>query len=160
MPQTTGEPNPTDVWPPRSRTHGRGRRDASTEKSLAEVRKAHQMALAMAAALEEEIKQLSHPLTRSQLEAGAHSQSRDCYRCKSRGWKRRHYQVQLEDCHAPYFGYHLSQRVSEFEEDKEGCEEFDLEDPPELKPEVDCFLWGPVKSSEEENTKMPSLNLQ
>ena len=30
---------------------------------------------------------------------------------------------------------------------------FDLEDPLELKLEVDCFLWGPVKSSEEEAMK-------
>ena len=79
MPQTTGEPNPTGVWPPRSRTPRRGRRDASAERSLAEAREAHWKALAMAATLEEEIEQLSCPLTRSQSEARAHSQSRDCH---------------------------------------------------------------------------------
>ena len=39
------------------------------ERSLAKVREAHQRALAMASALEEEIEQLSHPITRGQLEA-------------------------------------------------------------------------------------------
>ena len=68
--------------------------------------------------------------------------------------------MQQEDCHTPYFKYHPSQRVSESEEDEEAPEEFDLEDPPELKPEVDCFLWGPVESSDEDNMKMPSPNLQ
>ena len=58
-----------------------------------------------------------------------------------------------KDCHAPYFKYHPSQRVSESEEDEEAPEEFNFEDPPELKPEVDCFLWWPVESSEEENVK-------
>ena len=65
MPQMTGEPNPTDVWPPKSRTPRRGRRDASMERSLAEVRETHQKALAMAVTLEEEIEWLSCPLTRS-----------------------------------------------------------------------------------------------
>ena len=46
--------------------------------------------------------------------------------------------------------------VSESEEHKEAPEEFDLEYPLELKLEVDCFLWGPVKSSEEEAMKVPS----
>ena len=47
----------------------RVKRDASMESSLTEVREAHQKALAMVATLEEEIEWLSHPLTRSQLEA-------------------------------------------------------------------------------------------
>ena len=51
----------TDIQPPRSRTPGRGRREASVERSLAKVREAHQKVLAMVAALEEEIEQLSHP---------------------------------------------------------------------------------------------------
>ena len=44
-------------------------RDASVERSLTEAREAHQKALAMVAALEEEIEWLSHPLVRSWLEA-------------------------------------------------------------------------------------------
>ena len=73
MPHVTGEPNPTDIWSPRSRTPRRKKKDASAERSLAEVREAHQKALTMVATLDEEIEQLSCPLTRSQLEAQAHS---------------------------------------------------------------------------------------
>ena len=69
MPQTMGEPNLTDVLPPRSRTPRRGRGDVSVERSLAEVREAHQKTLAMAATLEVKIEWLSCPLIRSQLEA-------------------------------------------------------------------------------------------
>ena len=150
------EPNPTNVWPPRSRTPRRVRRDASTERSLTEVREAHQKALATAATLGEEIEWLSCPLTRSQLEAQAHSRSWDCHRWRSRGQKRRCHQVQPEDCHAPYFKYHPSQRGSESEGNEEAPKDFNLEDPLKLGPEVNCFLWGAVKSSEEENMKMPS----
>ena len=59
----------TNIQPPRSRTPRRVRRDASVERNLAKVREAHQKALAMVAALEEEIEQLSQPLIRSQSEA-------------------------------------------------------------------------------------------
>ena len=65
-----------------------------------------------------------------------------------------------DDCCAPYFKCHPSQRASESKEDKEGPEDFDLEDLLELRLEVDCFLWGPVKSSEEENVEVPPLNPQ
>ena len=64
--------------------------------------------------------------------------------------------MQLEDCHAPYFEYHPSQRGSESEGDEEAPEDFNLEDLPEFGPEVNCFHWGPVESSEEENMKTPS----
>ena len=81
----------TDVQPQRIRTPGRGRREASVERSLTKVREAHQKALATAAALEEEIEWLSCPLGRSQPEVWAHSKSSHVHR--SRGWKRRHHQV-------------------------------------------------------------------
>ena len=68
--------------------------------------------------------------------------------------------MQPEDCHAPYFEHHPSWRGSESEGNKEAPKDFDLEDLLELGPEVDCFLQGPVESPEEENVKMPSLNLQ
>ena len=120
------------------------------------MREAHQKALAMAATLEEEIEWLSCPLIRSQLEARAHSRSRDCCRCRSRGQKRRHCQVQLEDCHAPYFEYHPSQRSSKSKGDAVATEDLNLEEPPELGPEVTCFLQGSAESLEEEKVKVPS----
>ena len=58
--------------------------------------------------------------------------------------------MQPEDCHAPYFEYHPFQMGSESRGNKVAPEDFNLEDPPELGPEVTCFLQGPVKSSEEE----------
>ena len=49
-------PGLTDIWPLRSQTPRRGRRDTSAERGgLAKAREAHQKALAIAAALEEEI---------------------------------------------------------------------------------------------------------
>ena len=126
------------------------------KRSLAEVREAHQKAWAMVATLEEEIEWLSYPLTRSHMEAQAYSRSQNHYRWRSRGQKRRHHQVWPEDCHAPFFEYHPSQRGSEPEGNKEAPKDFNLEDLLELGPEVDCFFWRPVKSSEEENMKMPS----
>ena len=120
------------------------------------MREADWKALGTVATLEEEIEWLSCPLIRSWSEAWAHSQSRDHCRWRYRGWKRRHCQVQLEDCCAPYFQYHPSQRGSESKEDVEATDYFNLEDLPELGLEVICFLQGPVKSSEEENMKMPS----
>ena len=95
MPQMMRKSNPTGVWPPKSRTPRRGRKDAAVERSLAKVREAHQKALAMAAALKEEIELLSYPLIKSQSEAQAPSRSRDCCRCRSRGQKSRCCQVQL-----------------------------------------------------------------
>ena len=55
------EPGPADIWPPRSKTPRRGRRDTSAERGLAKVREAHWRALATVGTLEEEIEQLSHP---------------------------------------------------------------------------------------------------
>ena len=49
----TARPRLTDVQPLRSRTPGRGRREASVERSLAKVREADQKALAVAATQEE-----------------------------------------------------------------------------------------------------------
>ena len=49
------EPGPADVWPLRSKTLRRGRRDTPIERGLSEVRDAHQMALATVGTLEEEI---------------------------------------------------------------------------------------------------------
>ena len=154
--QTMRKPKLTDIQPPRSRTSRRGRRDASVERSLTEAREAHQKALAMVATLEEEIEWLSCSLIRSQSEARAHSRSRDHCRCRSRGRKRRHHQVQLEDCCAPYLEYHPSQRSLESGGEVVATKDLNLEELPELGPEVTCFLQGSAESSEEENVKEPS----
>ena len=141
---------------PKDQNPQEGRRDTSTERSLAEVREAHWRALAMVATLEEEIEWLSCPITRGQSEAQAHSRSQDRCRQRSRGQKRRHCQVWPDDCHAPYFEYHTPWRGPESEEDKEAPMDFDLEALLELGPEVDCFLWGPAKSLEEEDRRTSS----
>ena len=132
------------------------RRESSMERSLAKVREAHQKALATAAALEEEIEQLTCPLIRSWSEVWAHLKSRDCHVCRSRGQKRRHHQVQPEDCPAPYFEYHPSQRNSESGGEAAATEDADLEELPELGLEVTCFLRGSAENLEEEDKKAPS----
>ena len=156
MPQVMREHNLADIQTMKSRTPRRGRRGASVEKSLAKVREVHQKALAMVATLEEEIECLSNPLIRSQTEAQAHSRSRDHHRCRSRGQKRRCCQVQPEDCHGPYFVYHPSQKSSESKGEVVTPEDLNLEELPELGPEVTCFLQGSAKSLGEENMKVPS----
>ena len=55
------EPDPIDIWPPRSKTPGRGSRDTSAERRLAKAREVHQRALATMATLEEEIEHLTGP---------------------------------------------------------------------------------------------------
>ena len=59
--------------------------ESSIERSLANVKEAHQKALVTVAALEEEIEQLSCPLIRSQPEVKTHSRSRDHQIHGSRG---------------------------------------------------------------------------
>ena len=136
----------TDIWPLRNRTPGRGRREVSVERSLAKVREAHQKALAMVATLEE-IEWLSCPLFRSQPEVQVHSKSRDWCVCRSRRQKRRHHQVQPEDCSAPYFEYHPSRRNSESGREAAAIEDPNLEELLELGLEVACFLRGSVENS-------------
>ena len=145
----------TDVPPPRNRTP-QGGRESSIERSLAKVREAHQKAQAMAAALEEEIEWLSCPLIRSQPEVWAHSKSRDHCGCRSRGQKRRHWQVWPEDCHAPYFEYHPSRRNLESKGEAAATEDPNLEEPLKLVLEVTCFLRGLAENSKEEDEKVPS----
>ena len=60
----------------------------------------------------------------------------------------------LEDFCGLYFEYHPSQRSSESKGDMGATEDLNLE-PPELGPEVTCFLQGSAKSLEEEKVKVP-----
>ena len=66
-----------------------GEGGGSVERSLANMREAHQKALATVVALEEEIEWLSCPLTRNQLEVWVQSKSRDCWVHRSRGQMQR-----------------------------------------------------------------------
>ena len=50
--------------------------------------------------------------------------------------------MQLEDCHAPYFEYHPSQKSSESEGEVAAIEDLNFEELPELGPGVTCFLPG------------------
>ena len=153
-PQMLGEPISPDVQPPGSRTP-RGR-DASKERSLAKVREAHHSALVVADTLEEETEWLSYPLIWSQSETWTHSCSRDCCRHSSRGQKRRHCQVWLEDCCAPYFKYNPSSGSSEPSGEEAATKDLDLGEPPELVLEVTYFLQGSAESLGEVGVKAPS----
>ena len=146
----------TDTQPPRSRTPRRWRREALVERSLANMREAHQKALVTAAALEEEIEQLSYPLTRNQPEVQVQSKSRDHRVHGSREWKQRCCQVWPENCPAPYFEYHPSRINSESNREVVATKDPNLEESPELGPEVTCFLRGSAENSEEEEEKVPS----
>ena len=63
-PQTTDETGSSNIWPPKSKTPRRGRRDTSMERAFAKAREAHQRALATTANMEEEIEWLSQSITR------------------------------------------------------------------------------------------------
>ena len=54
-PETTAWYQLTSIWPPKNHTLKRERRESLVKRSLANVRNAHQKALATVAALEEEI---------------------------------------------------------------------------------------------------------
>ena len=149
-----GEPKSTDVQPPGSKTLRRS--DTSKERSLAKVREAHCSALVVAVTLEEEIEWLSHPLVCSWSETQTHSHIRDCHRHRSRGQKRRHCQVWLEDCCVSYFKYNPSQGSLESGGEKVATEDLDLGEPLELEPEVTYFLQGSAESSGKENMKVLS----
>ena len=64
--------------------------------------------------------------------------------------------MQPESCLAPYFEYHPSRRNSESSGEARATEDPDLEELPELEPEVACFLRGSAENSEEEEEKAPS----
>ena len=53
--------------------------------------------------------------------------------------------MQPEDCHAPYFEYHPSQRSLESGGEAVATEDPDLEELLELGPEVTCFLRGQLR---------------
>ena len=157
-PQTSGEPKSTGIQTPRNRTP-RGR-DASKKRNLAEVREAHHSALAAAATLEGEIKWLSCLLVWSQSETQTHFCSRNHHRHSSREQKRRHCQVWLEDCHAPYFEYNPPLGSSEPGGEEVATKDSDLVEPLELEPEVTYFLQRSPESLGKRTWRHPPPNPQ
>ena len=123
------------------------------------MREAHWRALAAVAALEEEIEQLSQCTTQGQLDVCGHSWSRDCHRRRSWVWNQRCHRVWPEEVPAPFFQYSPPWRGLGSEEEEEAklpLLDFDLEDLPELGPDIDCFLWELAGSLEEENRNRSS----
>ena len=62
--------------------------------------------------------------------------------------------MQPENCPTPFFKYHPSRRNSDGEE--VATKDPDLEEPPELGPEVTHFLRGLTENLEAEEEKAPS----
>ena len=60
------------------------------------------------------------------------------------------------ESHAPYFKYHPLWRGPKSKENEEAPMDFNLEALPELGPEVNCFLQGLAKSSEERDRRTSS----
>ena len=111
------------------------------------MREAHHRLLAMAAALEGEIKRLSNPLSWRWLEVRARLESKDCQTYGSTECKKRQCQVQFSDTHATY---QLARKSPESGEGELTPEDSDLGKPPELEPGVTSFLTKLAESSEEE----------
>ena len=135
---------------------GGGRRHASVERSLAQAREAHQKALAMAAALEEEIEQLSCPLIRSQSEVRAHSRSRidvDADPGDKRGGTTR---CGLRIAMLPTLSTTLPKGVQSLKEMQQPLRISIWRELPELGPKVTSFLQGSAESLGEETMKVPS----
>ena len=60
--------------------------------------------------------------------------------------------MQFEGCPAPY---HPPRKSPESSKETAASKDLDLEEPPELEPEVACFHGGSIGSSGEEDEKVP-----
>ena len=144
----TGMPQSKDPQP--SKGGVPGEKETSVEQSLANMREAHQKALATAAALEGEIERLSCPLSQRQLVAGgSYGRSRDCRVYRSMECKKRQCQVSFSD--TPTTHPLTKENVSSTGEEL-APEDLDLGELPELEPRVTSFLTGSVESSKEEES--------
>ena len=153
-----GEYKPAGAWPSQSETQRMRIKDMSTERDLTEAREAHQRALAVA--LEERIERLSYSTTRGWQDAHAHSQSCNHQRRRSQGQNRRHHRALQEDSpvHSPMHSPHLwGPETPDDEEAELLFLEFDLGPPPELEPEVNCFLQEPASQLREDSKSNSSL---
>ena len=126
-----------------------GRREILVEQSLANMREAHQKALAVAAALKGEIERLSHPLSWRQLEVRARSKSKDCQMHGSTECKKRQHQVQFSDTHTTF---PLAKENMGSGEEEPTPEDSHLGELPDLEPGLTSFLTGSAESSEEEGS--------
>ena len=139
-----------DPQPSRSRASRKGKRDSLVEMSLATICEAHQKRLAAVAALEEEIKRLSH--TRTCPEVRVRSKSKDPWGHSREEQRRKHHQVRFEDHPAP--NCPSSPRTVSSKE-AAAAEGSDLEDPLELGLEVASFLRGSMGASKDKDDRMP-----
>ena len=113
----------------------------------------------MVPTLEEEIEQLSNPQPRSQLESQAPLQKLEFATDRDPGDGRAGAtRVGQRMAMLPTLSITLPRWVQNLKEMR-GPKDFKLEDLLEMGLEVDCFLWGLFKSSDEENMKTPPLNL-
>ena len=127
-----------------------GEKETSLEQSLANVREAHQKALATAAALEGEIERLSCPLSQRQPEVrGSYGRSKDCRIYRSMECKKRQCQVPFSD--TPTTHPLTKENVGSAGEEL-APEDLDLGKLLELEPRVTSFLTGSVERSEEEES--------
>ena len=144
----TMRPQSEDPWPLKGRVPGE--KETSLEQSLANVREAHQKALATAAALEEEIERLSHPLFQRQPEVrGSYGRSKDCRAYGSTECKKRCHQVSFSDTLTTH---PLTKENMGSVGEELAPEDLDLGKPLELEPGITSFLTRSVESSEEEES--------
>ena len=135
----------------------RSRRGTSAERNLAEVREAHQRALATVATLEEKIERLSWSITRGQADACTHFWSHDHSRSI------RHCRVWPEESPALPSEYSSPQWDPGSGKDKEArlpFLDFDLELLLELGPEVNHFFQELTGSAGKMTETVPPHNLQ
>ena len=127
-----------------------GQKETSVEQSLANVREAHQKALATAAVLEGEIERLSHSLSWRWPEVrGSYGRSKDCRVYRSMECKKRQCQVSFSD--TPTTHPLTKENVGSSGEEL-APEDLDLGELPELEPSITYFLTRSVESSEEEKS--------
>ena len=110
----------------------------------------HPKALAVVATLKEEIERLSH--TQNHLEVRVRSKRRDSQGCSREEQKRRCCQVWFED--PPASNCPSGQRTESGEE-ATTAEGSDLDEPPELGPEVASFLRQSLGTSKDKSDRIP-----
>ena len=143
----TMRPQSEDAQTSKSGVHGR--KETSVEQSLANVREAHQKALAMAAALEGGIERLSCPLSWRWLEVRARLKSKDCWMYGSTECNKRWHQVQFSNTPTTL---PLAKENMGSGEEELTPEDSDLGKQPELEPGVTSFLTRLGESSKEEGS--------